>query len=317
MVWSTSSAATLAIRNSTLSGNKAFGGTRTGTFSNEEPPGFGDGLGGAIYTFSDGPPSMDGITTVINNSTITLNQASSGNAVELLGGSMGVGGGINAVELQSGSVIVASTIIAGNIASNDDPDVAGDFVGDNHNLIGDPGDATGIGQAGDFTFASLKIQNIDQVLDTTLQNNGGPTFTQARIAGSPVIGRGSNPAGLPTDKCGDPRSQHGATDIGAGAEMRQSLGTAEFSGMIGVTLFGIFLTPVFFFVLTRLGGHKQAGAALVSQAAASPAEAPSASSVPAEAVGPLTGSLRRAEDGPVGNTRARPAETVATGRAET
>jgi hydrophobe/amphiphile efflux-1 (HAE1) family protein len=36
---------------------------------------------------------------------------------------------------------------------------------------------------------------------------------------------------------------------GAGAEMRRSLGTAVFSGMLGVTLFGIFLTPVFFYVL--------------------------------------------------------------------
>ena len=33
---------------------------------------------------------------------------------------------------------------------------------------------------------------------------------------------------------------------GAGAEMRRALGTAVFSGMLGVTLFGIFLTPVFF-----------------------------------------------------------------------
>src|SRR5262249_21378268 len=33
---------------------------------------------------------------------------------------------------------------------------------------------------------------------------------------------------------------------GAGAEMRRTLGVAVFSGMIGVTLFGIFLTPVFF-----------------------------------------------------------------------
>ena len=39
---------------------------------------------------------------------------------------------------------------------------------------------------------------------------------------------------------------------GAGAEMRQSLGTAVFSGMIGVTLFGIFLTPVFFVVIRWL-----------------------------------------------------------------
>ena len=40
---------------------------------------------------------------------------------------------------------------------------------------------------------------------------------------------------------------------GAGAEMRRSLGTAVFSGMLGVTLFGIFLTPVFFYVIEWLG----------------------------------------------------------------
>jgi multidrug efflux pump len=36
---------------------------------------------------------------------------------------------------------------------------------------------------------------------------------------------------------------------GAGAEMRRTLGTAVFAGMLGVTLFGIFLTPVFFYVI--------------------------------------------------------------------
>ena len=46
---------------------------------------------------------------------------------------------------------------------------------------------------------------------------------------------------------------------GAGAEMRRSLGLAVFSGMLGVTLFGIFLTPVFFYVLQGLGrGRGQA-----------------------------------------------------------
>jgi multidrug efflux pump len=38
---------------------------------------------------------------------------------------------------------------------------------------------------------------------------------------------------------------------GAGAEMRQALGVAVFSGMLGVTLFGIFLTPVFYDVIRR------------------------------------------------------------------
>ncbi|WP_422925892.1 efflux RND transporter permease subunit [Singulisphaera sp. PoT] len=43
---------------------------------------------------------------------------------------------------------------------------------------------------------------------------------------------------------------------GAGAEMRRILGTTVFSGMLGVTVFGIFLTPVFFFVIDWLGETK-------------------------------------------------------------
>jgi multidrug efflux pump len=38
---------------------------------------------------------------------------------------------------------------------------------------------------------------------------------------------------------------------GAGAEMRSALGLAVFSGMLGVTFFGIFLTPVFYYVIQR------------------------------------------------------------------
>jgi multidrug efflux pump len=38
--------------------------------------------------------------------------------------------------------------------------------------------------------------------------------------------------------------------VGAGAELRQTLGTAVFSGMIGVTAFGLIFTPVFY-VVTR------------------------------------------------------------------
>ena len=40
---------------------------------------------------------------------------------------------------------------------------------------------------------------------------------------------------------------------GAGAEMRRSLGTAVFSGMLGVTLFGLLFTPVFYVVARWLG----------------------------------------------------------------
>src|SRR5580704_16121289 len=43
---------------------------------------------------------------------------------------------------------------------------------------------------------------------------------------------------------------------GAGAEMRQALGTVVFFGMIGVTFFGVFLTPVFFTVIRYLTDHE-------------------------------------------------------------
>ncbi len=45
---------------------------------------------------------------------------------------------------------------------------------------------------------------------------------------------------------------------GAGAEMRYALGVAVFSGMLGVTLFGIFFTPVFYVVIRWLTSRKQA-----------------------------------------------------------
>jgi len=43
---------------------------------------------------------------------------------------------------------------------------------------------------------------------------------------------------------------------GAGSEMRRAMGVAVFSGMIGVTLFGIFLTPLFYVLLRRLSGNR-------------------------------------------------------------
>jgi multidrug efflux pump subunit AcrB len=46
---------------------------------------------------------------------------------------------------------------------------------------------------------------------------------------------------------------------GAGAELRQALGTPVFAGMIGVTFFGLVFTPVFYVVcrrLARVGGSR-------------------------------------------------------------
>jgi multidrug efflux pump len=44
---------------------------------------------------------------------------------------------------------------------------------------------------------------------------------------------------------------------GAGSEMRHAMGIAVFFGMLGVTLFGLFLTPVFYVLLRNMSGAKQ------------------------------------------------------------
>jgi HAE1 family hydrophobic/amphiphilic exporter-1 len=64
-----------------------------------------------------------------------------------------------------------------------------------------------------------------------------------------------------------------AIATGAGAEMRQSLGTAVFFGMLGVTGFGLLFTPVFYVVVRRLSGQRRATAApLAGSARKAPAE---------------------------------------------
>jgi len=61
---------------------------------------------------------------------------------------------------------------------------------------------------------------------------------------------------------------------GAGAEMRKTMGVAVFAGMIGVTAFGLFLTPVFYVLLRKLTGNKPLrhhGEAIEHEAHAAPA----------------------------------------------
>jgi multidrug efflux pump len=50
---------------------------------------------------------------------------------------------------------------------------------------------------------------------------------------------------------------------GAGSEMRRAMGIAVFSGMLGVTAFGIFLTPVFYMLLRSSTARRRAHAAEV------------------------------------------------------
>ena len=62
-----------------------------------------------------------------------------------------------------------------------------------------------------------------------------------------------------------------AIAVGAGAEMRQSLGTAVFAGMLGVTLFGLVFTPAFYVIVRRITRRRRHE---VAPAAETPAVAP-------------------------------------------
>jgi hydrophobe/amphiphile efflux-1 (HAE1) family protein len=59
---------------------------------------------------------------------------------------------------------------------------------------------------------------------------------------------------------------------GAGAEMRQALGIAVFWGMIGVTLFGLIFTPVFYVVIRAITTRKRRGDTLPAASTPQPAE---------------------------------------------
>jgi hypothetical protein len=184
---------TVIISNCTISGNSAGangGGLEniegTVTVINSTISGNSTGAGGGIDTFG-------GDTTVVN-STIADNTASDG---------AGNGGGIR---FSSGTLNLTNTIIAGNTGGDCDND--GGTIGTNdHNLIQD-------GSCSPFVSGDPKLR--------PLQNNGGPTFTQALLTGSPAITAGDdavlgNPYDLTTDQrgIGFPRKTGTHVDIGA------------------------------------------------------------------------------------------------------
>jgi multidrug efflux pump len=67
--------------------------------------------------------------------------------------------------------------------------------------------------------------------------------------------------------------------VGAGAEMRYTLGVAVFSGMLGVTLFGIFFTPVFYYVIRGLTARRRAPGPVAIPAELTSARSPVSDSI--------------------------------------
>ena len=151
----------------------------------------GGGFGGGIRAAS-------GTTTVVN-STISNNVAISGTQVAIQGG----------ISAAGGSVSLQNTIVAGNTRSNgNSADVTGAVTSLGHNLIGDTSGGSG--------FVASDLVNVNPLFDS-LQNNGGPTQTQALLPTSPALDAvpATGAGCLDTDQRSVSRPQGGSCDIGA------------------------------------------------------------------------------------------------------
>ena len=188
---------TLYITNSTLSGNSA---------SN-----LGGGIeNGDVLTITNSTLSSNSAGTegggILNNGTLTLSNSTVSGNTSLYSS----GGGINN---SASSAILHNSILAGNTSLGPGPDCYGAISGAGYNLIGNTAGCNIIGNP------TGNITGMDPLLGP-LQDNGGPTPTQALLPGSPAINAG-NPAGckdhlgnpLNFDQRGIPRI--GLCDIGA------------------------------------------------------------------------------------------------------
>jgi hypothetical protein len=164
---------TATVISSTLSGNSAEGGggaianesggltVTTSTFSSN----IAGGSGGAIQNAAT--------TAIISNSTLSGNSVTAG---------YGFGAGLVGASTQT---IIRNTIIAANHAASS-PDVGDSVNSQGHNLIGD---GTGGSGYADTDLVGTADLPIDPVLGP-LQDNGGPTLTQAVLPGSPALNAG-------------------------------------------------------------------------------------------------------------------------------
>jgi hypothetical protein len=174
---------TLTVSASTFSGNLA------------DDDGGGLETGGAV-----------GAAATVTACTFSTNVADNG-------GKGGSGGGIH---VQSGTLTLDSTLVAGN--SNNGTtgdDIAGSVAStSSFNLVGN---GTGLRGISNNDINHNQVGTISSPIDPklgALQNNGGPTQTMAPTSGSPAIGAG-DPSLTGIDQVGNSRAFDGRVDVGA------------------------------------------------------------------------------------------------------
>lgn len=261
---------TLTVTNSTIDANAASGGPggnggrggNGGTSGADGRGGFGGNGGNGGGAEGGGTHDPNGNAALVN-ATVSDNSATRG-----LGGSGGIGGsgsptgsgglaGIGGTG-KGGGIFVATgtdlgnTIVALNTASTSGPNISGTFASGGHNLVGDPGGATG--------FVGSDIQNGDPKLGP-LQDNGGQTKTRALLAGSGAIDAADTAVAPQKDQRGVDRTQGAAADIGAYEHRPPSLSVGDTTvteGDAGTTNAT--------FTVTRTAGDGEPGFSIVEYA---------------------------------------------------
>jgi hypothetical protein len=239
--------ASLVVSNSTVRGNTVASGDKAGaiynsgtltlvntTINGNSAP---SGTGGAIRANSSG-------SLTIVNSTISGNSAT-------------YGGGI-AINPGTTNPTLSNTILSGNSAGTG-PDCYGSITSQGNNLVQNTGSCTG--------FGSSDLQGVNPQLGS-LQSNGGPNWTMAPAAGSPVIDAGNDAtcAASPVnnvDERGVARPAGAHCDIGAYevSAVRQSI--AQGWNSIDIPLQGSGITSLSALV-NSLNGSGQLGAGAIT-----------------------------------------------------
>jgi hypothetical protein len=183
-----SNVAQLVLENTTISGNHAeIGG---GIGDNDPDPRFS-------------PPSFLAITSC----TITNNTATGSFGGEEGGGGLYAGGLVR-------PALIRNTLIAGNHTDTVGPDVHGTVTSLAYNLVSDPSDSMGWSR---LDLTGTAANPLDPRLGP-LQDNGGPTPTQALLAGSPALRAGDPLLRFSSDQRGSGRiAVHLEAEVDIGA----------------------------------------------------------------------------------------------------
>jgi hypothetical protein len=159
----------LTLNNATVSGNSAIGDIDGGGI-----------LNGGTVTLNNSTVSGNNDFGIENYGTVTLNNSTvSGNDFGVHGGATVSNSTVagNLYGIFGGLVNARNSIIARNTYR----DLYGNLTSLGHNLIGNTQDISG--------FDPTDLLNVDPMLGP-LQDNGGPTFTRALLAGSPALNAG-------------------------------------------------------------------------------------------------------------------------------